>query len=115
TVDAYCAQHSGDQDDRRARQSANIHLIALYLTFEKKASAEEVLKFLQKATTLKRNWPPLRQRTHPQWLTIHDVLKAKDAMTHCAVVNHWGQSVWEAYADCHKDLIMLYEKLMEGA
>src|SRR5258708_7273463 len=46
TVDAYCAQHIGDQSDRRARQSAWIHLIALYLMFEKSLSPEAVLEYL---------------------------------------------------------------------
>jgi hypothetical protein len=112
TVDAYCAQHIGNQDDRRARQSANVHLIALYLTFEKKVTGEEVLKFLQKATKIKRDWPSLLQRSHPQWLTINDIIKAKDAPAHCDRVRRWGQCVWDAYDDCHNDLIKLYKQLM---
>jgi hypothetical protein len=75
-------------------------------------TAGEVLKFLQKATKIKRDWPPLLQRTHPQWLTVHDIMKAKDALAHCDLVKQWGQSVWEAYDDCHTDLVMLYKPLL---
>lgn len=115
TVDAYCAQHIGNQDDRRARQSGNVHLIALYLTFEKNATKDELLKFLQRATKIKRDWPPLLQRTSPQWLTVNDIIKTKDAAAHCDLVKQWGQSVWDGYKNCHPNLVMLYNQVMGRA
>lgn len=115
TVDAYGAQHIGNQDDRRARQSANIHLIALYLTVSQKASNKDVLTFIRNATTIKRDWPPLIQRKNPQWLTVQDSVKTDNPSSHARLVTQWAQSVWEAYADCHQDIIKTYEKCMNVA
>lgn len=56
----------------------NVHLIAFYLAFEKNVAGGEVLRFFQKATEMKRDCPPLLQRTTPQWLTVNDIAKAKD-------------------------------------
>jgi hypothetical protein len=109
TVDSYSAQHIGDQTDRRARQSANLHLIALYLTVDQNSAIEEVIDFLRKATTDKMDWPPIIQRTKPEWLTVNDILPAKSALEHTTLVKVWSQSVWEAYADCHSDIIATYE------
>lgn len=111
TVDAYAAQHIGNQDDRRARQSANVHLIALYLTFSQKASHEKVLTFIRNATKIKRDWPPLIQRKTPEWLTVQDIVKADSPSSHAHLVTRWGQSVWEAYADCHQGIINTYKSM----
>lgn len=108
TVDAYGAQHIGNQEDRRARQSANIHLIALYLTLVQKASEEEVLKFLRKATNVKKDWPSLFQRKQAYWLTIQDIAKEDNPLSHADLVIKWGQSIWEAYEDCHQEIISYF-------
>jgi hypothetical protein len=112
TVDAYAAQQIGNQDDRRARQSANVHLIGLYLTFSQKVSHEDVLTFIRNATKIKRDWPPLIQRKTPEWLTLQDIIKADNPSSHAHLVTRWGQSVWEAYADYHEDIIKTYERSM---
>lgn len=110
TVDAYGAQHIGDQSDRRARQSATVHLIALFLSLDMKVPPEEVLVFIKKATVIKRDWPPQIQRQNPKWLTVQDVIKADSADTHAQFVREWGKSIIEAYADCRDKMIKLYEK-----
>lgn len=110
TVDAYAAQHIGNQEDRRARQSANVHLIALYLAFARKVEAENVLEFLRKATAIKQDWPPLIQRANPRWFTVRDVAVAENPSEHTRLVMQWGKSVWEAYEDCHEEIIRVYEK-----
>lgn len=111
TVDSYCSQHIGDQNDRRSRQSANLHLIALYLIFERQANQNEVLTFLKKTTEIKRDWrdwPAIVQRKKPHWLTVKDIIKAEDAPSHITLVNEWGRSIWNAYADSHEEIISLY-------
>ena len=110
TVDSYGAQHIGDQNDRRARQSANVHLIALYLYFGKKLNAADMMHFIQKATIIKRDWPPIHQIDNPQWLTVNDVIKAKDVTEHTKLVLEWGKSIWESYSDYQYDIINTYEK-----
>lgn len=110
TVDSYVGQHIGDQNDRRARQSANVHLIALYLYFEKRLDIASVLQFLKDATARKRDWPSILKIREPKWLTINDILKAKNATEHAQYVEAWGKSVWNAYADQHQDIIRTYKK-----
>lgn len=108
TVDAYGAQHIGDQSDRRARQSAWVHLIALYLSFEKKMPKAQVVDFLKKATATKKDWPPQVQIQAPQWLTVHDVTNADSPESHALLVTQWGQSVWDAYGDYHDQVVKIY-------
>jgi hypothetical protein len=110
TVDAYCASHIGDQNDRRARQSANLHLMALYLMFEEKKEGKDILSFLKKMTETKRDWPPLLQRDHSQWLTVKDVIQARDAFSHSIRITEWGNSVWESYMDCHSQIRVTYKQ-----
>lgn len=114
TADAYGAQHIGDQADRRARQSANVHLIALYLSLEKKMPEKAILMFLKEATSLKRNWPSVVQRDNPAWLTVQDVVKATDPSSHAEFVHQWAASVWEAYKDSQKEIEGLYKQVMES-
>lgn len=113
TVDSYAAQHIGDQNDRRARQSANIHLISLYLMFEKKYTANEVLKFLECATKIKRDWPSILQRAHAKWLTVQDIIQARTETQHINIVLDWGRSVWESYKDIHSEIIFIYGQFIK--
>ncbi len=112
TVDAYLAQHIGDQQDRRARQSSNLHIISLYLYFEKKLSTNMVLNFLKKATENKHDWPAIFQLREANWKTILDILETKNASDHIKQITEWGRSVWDAYTDQHPTIITTYEKFI---
>ncbi len=111
TVDAYGAQHIGNQEDRRARQSANVHLIALYLSIVQNASNEESSTFIRNATKIKRDWPPVLQRKKPMWLTVQDIVKADNPSSHAELVIKWGQSICETYEDCHQSITQLYHQI----
>lgn len=108
--DTYAAQHIGDQADRRANQSANLHLIGLYLAFEKNYEQNKILKFRELAASEKAWWPPVVQRKGPKWMTILDVIDAKDDKDYCAKVKKWGKSVWDEYADVHENIIKTYDE-----
>jgi hypothetical protein len=110
TADTYGAQHIGDQADRRARQSANVHLIALYLTVGELEDPRKVLEFLKEATRVKRDWPALSQRQAPKWMTVKDIIEAHTAEEHGLLVKKWGQSVWNEYSDIHSSIKDLYIK-----
>jgi hypothetical protein len=112
TVDAYAAQHIGDQTDRRARQSANLHLIALWLFFEEKKSVTTILEFLKKATAIKRDWPVINAVKQPSWITVQDVALAQTAEQHVLVVTQWGKSVLAAYTDQHDEIIARYKAFL---
>ncbi|MGB0934551.1 MAG: DUF5946 family protein [Alphaproteobacteria bacterium] len=114
TVDAYAASHIGDQSDRRARQSANLHLIALYLYFERECLVKEIKGFLSRATTPKRNWPEVQHIKSPSWLTVGDVVTAESAQVHEQKVLAWGKSVLEGYHNIYNDLQRLYESILSG-
>ena len=93
TLDAYAAQHLGKQRERKARQSANLHLIGLYLVFGKKALHSEVLQFFKQATDLKYDWPLRTRLEWPTWMTVEEVVKATTPEEHQELVTKWGQSV----------------------
>ena len=109
TVDAYAASHIGDQSDRRARQSANLHLIALYLFFQKGAPIHEIKTFLSQATTPKRDWPVVQSVDSPDWLTVYDVVKASNPEEHEALVYQWGRSVLGNYQAMENELQRMVE------
>lgn len=111
TVDAYMAQHGGDQSDRRARQSMNLHVIALYLYFEKKESFTEILRFLRTATEYKRDWPPLEAPTDSDWQTVFDVVGADNANDHACRVTSWAQSVWKVFAPLKDEIQARFEQI----
>ena len=99
TVDSYTAQHIGDQSDRRARQSANLHLLALGLYFAYDQSIDQVLHFLKRETTIKQDWPPITQLDKPSWLTVHHIHAANGVTDYLTRVEQWGRSVWQTYTE----------------
>lgn len=111
TIDAYAAQHPGDQSDPKARQSANLHLISLYLYFEKDFSEKQVISIFQDLIPLRENWPEIKALENPKWLTVLDLLHSKegDAKKHLALVKKWAKSVWEAYASQHETIIETFQ------
>lgn len=108
TVDAYCAQHIGNQSDRRARQSAWVHLIALYLLYENNLSEKGVLEQIRYLTHHKREWSSQMQRDYPLWQTVQDVADASSPENHAQRVKSWGKSVLDDYQDCLPELEKLY-------
>ena len=102
TVDAYTAQHPGDQSDRRAAQSVNIHLTALYLLLEEgrdESYARHALGVL--ANRFKGQFEPLDPPAAYD-RTVKDVLAAKNAEEHCGLVLAWAESVWRAWEANHE-------------
>ncbi|MBS0185418.1 MAG: hypothetical protein JSS34_03580 [Proteobacteria bacterium] len=104
TVDAYASQHIGNQEDRRARQSAQVLPIALYLTFEKEENPKKIIEFLKVSTKIKRDWPSLSQIKTPKWITVKDILPAQTAQEHTELVKKWGKSVWDEYSSIHSEI-----------
>ncbi len=97
TVDAYAAQHPGDATNRRAVQSVNIHMAALYLTIEK-GNADTVPGMLKAlAAHHKDKFKPL-DKPGAFRMTAKDVVAAKDAADHCKRVREWAADVWRANA-----------------
>ena len=102
TVDAYAAQHPGD-DDPPQTQSVAIHLIGLYHALELGTHPAELLRITQQLTRSRRRWPHLvAPVAYP--LTVVDVLAARSAAEHVALVQRWARTTWECWSR-HHDLV----------
>ena len=103
TVDAYTTQHPGDQSDRRAAQSVNIHLAALCALIDQERPKSDIPHILGTlAKTLKGQFEPLAPPAPDAYaVTIKDVLKATNAQSHGELTRAWAEDVWHAYERHH--------------
>ena len=103
TVDAYTTQHPGDQSDRRAAQSVNIHLTALCALIEQDREITYIPRLLKSlANNYKGLFEPLRPPAPDRYaLTVKDVLAAENAQQHCKIVRDWAETVWRAWEPHH--------------
>ena len=104
TVDAYTTQHPGDQTDRRAMQSVNIHLAALCALIEQDCDFAFVPRLLKTlANKHGASFSPLPAPALESYkLTVKDVLKAENAQQHGEIVRDWAANVWRAWAPHHQ-------------
>lgn len=96
SVDTYAVQHPG-VPERRSQQSVNIHLMALYLLIEEDQNEQYVLRFMEKTLQKTKDFIWLDPPKNPQWLTVKDVVNAKNAEEHNQIVRLWSKSVWKAW------------------
>ena len=115
TVDAYAAQHPGDQSDRRAAQSVNIHLAALWVLVEEvdsPASIPNVLKSL--ANNYKDEFKPLSPPAPSVYtVTVNNVLAATNAREHGEMCRAWAADVWRAWAPHHETVRDLARRVLD--
>lgn len=113
TVDAYTAQHPGDQADRRAAQSVNIHLAALCTLIEQERDIAYIPRLLKTlANNYKDQFEPLPPPAPDAYaLTVKDVLKAENAQQHCKIVRAWAQDVWRAWEPHHETARSLVKRV----
>jgi hypothetical protein len=101
TVDAYAGQHVGG-DDPRARQSINIHLVALYLALEAKLEFSKIPPIMDRLIkSNKGRFPKLNPPDFSHTLKVTDVAKANDAKEHQRLVAEWAEEVWRAWVSEH--------------
>jgi len=99
-VDTYASQHPGD-DDRRQRQSAALHLIALCQRLELGADPRTRLEATRNLTATKREWPRLTAPpSYPR--SVVDLLRASSAQEYLAAVREWAATTWEAWGEHHE-------------
>jgi hypothetical protein len=108
TVDAYAAQHPG-KPERRSIQSVWVHLSGLYLLLEKGLADRHVRRVMGSMTkegaTLHWLEPPTQYSC-----TVSDVVRARDAAEHAALVHRWAQDVWQAWRVHHPSVRSMAEK-----
>ena len=99
TVDAYAAQHPGVESPQTVNSVA-IHLISLYLIFERGHDPDRAVKARQfhvKRGTFHWLTPPPDLGA----MTVLDVAVAPDADAHCSRVADWAAEVWRAWSPHH--------------
>jgi hypothetical protein len=101
SVDTYSAQHVGNPDDRRAVQSVNIHLVALYLKIEMKLDNHRIVTKMQELLNRGREFKKLDPPDFAGTLNISDAAKAKTFEDHIKLVDRWSISVWSAWDRYH--------------
>ncbi|MBI3549238.1 MAG: hypothetical protein HY078_09380 [Elusimicrobia bacterium] len=116
TVDAYSAQHPG-KSGRRAAQSVDVHLLALYLVLEAGFSHEDARAVLSTLIAEhKRHDKPFDWLEPPKHLgrvTVLDIHAAKNAETHCRRVAAWADDVWSAWKIHHAYIRSLAQKFVD--
>lgn len=102
-VDAFACQHPG-KPEQRAIQSVNVHLVSLYMVYERKilhkeASAAIAYALKHERAVTEFTW--LEPPCFGDSLTVADVLRAKDVPEYKRIVSAWGESVWNAWKTKH--------------
>ena len=103
TTDAYTTQHPGDQSDRRAAQSVNIHLAALCALIEQKRELVFIPRLLKTlANKYKDRFKPLAPPDPKDYeITVKDVLATTNVEEHKDIVMKWAETVWWAWKPHH--------------
>jgi hypothetical protein len=108
TVDAYGAQHA-DNDGSGIRVAYS--LVGLYLALERGMSGLEVRGIHQIMAKPQPDWPKFPRPSSPGEMTVLDVaavgMRAQSVEGHEEAVQRWARSVWNAWAERHKDVEQL--------
>lgn len=101
-IDAYAVQHHGKPErlrsvDRRAIQSVNAHLVALYLQLEKGYVGNQVNVALQRVLKFANEFVWLEPPTPNGTLTIADVLKAVTPQEQANAIENYARDIWRAW------------------
>lgn len=100
-VDAYMAQHPGDGEDRRDRQSVFVHLVALCALLEKSLTPDAVTKLLGVVARSHEDFPVLTRPADPGALTVLHMVGAKDLDDYSRRARDWADGVWESWTEHH--------------
>lgn len=101
TVDTYMAQHPGG-NERRQRQSAAVHIIALCHRLEHHLEGSALMAATARLATERREWPSLAPAPERFRLTVVDMLETSDPAKHLEAVRRWARATWEAWAPFHE-------------
>jgi hypothetical protein len=111
-IDAYCVQHPG-KPERRAIQSVNAHLLALYLQLEKNypthrvnAAIRSVLRFAQEFEWLE---PPIPNGT----FTVADILRAVTPEQQAEAIEAYARDIWRAWQP-HRATVLKWAAIVEA-
>ncbi len=112
TVDAYACQHIGKQEDKRALNSVNIHLAALYDIFEGGVELSEATKLRSQFSQFYKGKNLLKWLDPPEsfgHLTVFELWNNEDPDLHFELAKNWARSVWQSWSHQHQHIAALVQ------
>lgn len=100
SVDAYAMQHPG-HPPRQSIHSIGLHLIRLYLLLEHGLAPELSNQAMLAAGRIKQTFTWLDPPSFLGDVTVRDVLPAREAPVHEAMIRRWAHSAWMAWKPHH--------------
>lgn len=111
-IDAYAVQHPG-VPERRAIQSVNAHLVALYLQLEKNYDSVRVNGPLQRVLRFADQFEWLTPPNPNGTLTVADVLQAETAEQQAQAIENYAREIWRAWQP-HRATVLKWAAKAEG-
>ena len=110
TVDAYAVQHAGGGHPDK---SVAVHLVGLYLVYERGLPPTSVAPRLQELATKVQAWPHFEPPEQAWSRTIADVaLVAGIPDQHASAVRGWSAEVWRGWAAHHEEIAALARRFI---
>lgn len=110
SVDAYAVQHPG-QPSRQSIQSVGVHLIRLYLIFERELPMELANEAIKAAVQIKQRFVWLEPPKAFGTVTVADVARTTTNEELQREVSRWAASAWEAWASHHQTILAWAKEL----
>ena len=101
-VDAYAAQHAGDQTKPIRTVFA---LIGLYLHIEKGLTGRQVQKMHMRLANQRKHWPTIPPPETEARITVADVLSAPPGEQRDAAIHDWCIAVWKTWQPQHNVIV----------
>jgi hypothetical protein len=111
-IDAYAVQHHG-KPERRAIQSVNAHLVALYLQVEKGYNDAQVNTALQRVLRFADQFVWLAPPPPNGTLTVADILKAETPEEQAAAIEAYARDIWRSW-QVHRSTVLKWAAKAEG-
>ena len=108
-VDAYAAQHAGDNSRPIGPAFA---LIGLYLTCERGYTGRQVQHMHTLLARRSKSWPCFTPPASRGAVTITDVLRAPEGEARDAALRQWGSAAWEAWQPEQERVKSLFASVM---
>ena len=103
SVDAYAAQHPGDQADRRARQSVWVHLAGLHAVLREGRDPAYRYALLRRLADASNSWPPPPSHA-PFPIAAGTIPTGLSEAAHAQAMREWAEATLSVYEVENPDL-----------
>lgn len=107
TVDSYACQHPGESQNPKAVNSVGIHLMSLYMLFEKGMDLEKSADLKSKFAQYNKSNKIITSLDPPKSfgkITVFDIWGLDNKEQHFPVCERWARSVWESWSAHHQKI-----------